>query len=77
MQGIEKQIDELGRVVLPMEIRKKLGLKSKASLIVSMEGETILMTAVENCCALCGTFCDVHKNVRLCASCIASVKQME
>ena len=77
MQGIEKQIDELGRVVLPIKFRKKLGLQSKATVLVSLEDDTIMLTPFEKSCALCGSRTDIHKNFRLCAFCVAKIRQEE
>ena len=36
--GITKEIDELGRLQIPKEIRKRLGLEKNVTLIVTSEG---------------------------------------
>ena len=41
MNGIEKRIDNLGRIVLPMSFRKKLGLKKQDIVVVSLKESTI------------------------------------
>ena len=74
MQGIEKEIDELGRVVLPIEMRRKLGLQSKSKVIVKMENNRILLSPKEKCCALCGKTTQVHAAFRLCAACIEKIR---
>ena len=45
--GIVRRIDELGRVVIPKEIRSTLRLKS---------GDTLLTTLEESCSAMQGAF---------------------
>src|SRR5436190_15258804 len=42
--GIVRHIDELGRIVIPIEIRKRFGLNEKDPLEISVRGETILLT---------------------------------
>ena len=42
--GIVRKIDELGRVVLPMEMRKILDIKEKDSIEISTDGERIILT---------------------------------
>lgn len=36
--GITKEIDDLGRLQIPKEIRKRLGLEKNVTLIVTSEG---------------------------------------
>lgn len=74
MQGIEKEIDELGRVVLPIEMRRKLGLQSKSKVIVKMENNRILLSPKEQCCALCGATTHVQAAFRLCGACIEKIR---
>ena len=77
MQGIEKEIDELGRVVLPIEMRRTLGLQSKSKVILKMENNRILLSPKEKCCALCGKTGCVHADFRLCGACIERIRGAE
>ena len=43
--GIGRRIDELGRVVLPAEVRRTLGLAAGDELLVRVEGRSIVLTA--------------------------------
>ena len=74
MSGIEKEIDNLGRVVLPINFRHKLGLQSKDKVLVSLNDSGIIISPVEKRCALCGVKLAYDEKLRLCSSCIAEIK---
>ena len=42
--GIVRKVDELGRIVLPMELRKTLGVETKDSIEIYVEGDQIILT---------------------------------
>ena len=75
MSGIEKSVDELGRIVLPIKFRKKLGLQNKSKVIISLNDNSIFITPTEACCAVCGGYVDVNLKLRLCRKCIKKVKE--
>ena len=52
--GIVRQIDDLGRVVIPKELRKTMNLKRKDSLEIFVEGNNIISAKYENGCLFCG-----------------------
>ncbi|MGG0220124.1 AbrB/MazE/SpoVT family DNA-binding domain-containing protein [Bacillus mycoides] len=41
--GVTRKIDELGRVVIPKELRNTLGMKEKSPLEIFVEGEDIVL----------------------------------
>jgi len=41
--GIVRKIDELGRVVIPMELRRTLGIKEKDGMEIMVDGESIVL----------------------------------
>lgn len=41
--GIVRKVDELGRVVLPIELRRTLGIEEKDALEIFVEGESIIL----------------------------------
>lgn len=76
--GITRQVDELGRFVLPKEIRKSLDIKTKDSLeIYTDEGRIILQKYLPAC-----TFCGEADNIvlfedkRICRGCIERLKNL-
>ena len=52
--GIVRRIDELGRIVIPVEIRKRFGLGEKDPVEISVRGESILLTKPQASCVFCG-----------------------
>ena len=53
--GIVRNLDALGRVVLPMEMRKTLGIEEKDPIEITLEGDTIVLRKYEPCCIFCGS----------------------
>lgn len=76
--GIVRRVDDLGRIVIPMELRRTLGIKVKDPLAIFVEGERIILTKHKDSCVICGeTDCDISavKGRPVCDSCIAAVKK--
>lgn len=69
--GIVRKIDELGRVVLPMELRRNLNLNIKDSIEIYVEKDTILLKKYEPCCIFCGESANIEnfKGKNVCESC--------
>ncbi|MCP3742376.1 AbrB/MazE/SpoVT family DNA-binding domain-containing protein [Rossellomorea sp. BNER] len=55
--GIVRKVDELGRVVLPIELRRNLEIGEKDSLEIYIEEERIILKkyAPQKVCAITGT----------------------
>lgn len=75
--GIVRRVDELGRVVIPIELRRTLGIDEKDALEIYVDQEKIILKKYEPACVFCGNAEDVYnfkgKNVcRECASAIVS-----
>ncbi len=49
-----KKIDNLGRIVIPRNIRKALDIKDWDDLYVELSGNSIVITKAHDSCALCG-----------------------
>ena len=76
--GIVRRVDELGRIVIPMELRRTLGIKVKDPLSISMDGERIIIEKYHEACALCGSEEDVTmvKDRAVCSTCVADIKKL-
>lgn len=70
--GIVRNIDELGRIVIPKEIRKKMGIASNDPVEIYVEGEKILLTKYHPACHFCGNTEGVgdFKDKLVCRACI-------
>lgn len=76
--GIVRKVDELGRVVLPIELRRTLNIGEKDALEIFTEGETIILKKYEPACIFCGEYKSVvnHKDKNICRSCIEDFKKL-
>ena len=52
--GIVRKIDELGRIVLPIETRKILGINTKDPVEIYMDNDSIILRKYEPACMFCG-----------------------
>lgn len=75
--GIIRKVDELGRVVLPIEIRRTLDIAERDELEIFMDGDQIVLQKFQPTCVFCGsgrglvTFED--KNI--CTECVRKIGQ--
>ena len=75
--GIIRKIDELGRIVLPIELRRKMDISEKDSLEIYVDGDTVILKKYEPTCIFCGESKNVisYKDKNVCASCVEELKQ--
>lgn len=75
--GIVRKVDELGRIVLPIELRRTLGIDIKDSLEISVNGQQIILSKYEPACVFCGSSSDVKtfKEKKICAKCATELGQ--
>lgn len=52
--GVARKVDELGRVVIPIELRRTLGIVEGMILDFHVEGENIVLRKYENSCFVTG-----------------------
>ena len=52
--GIIRRVDELGRVVLPIELRNKFGITEKDPMEIYVDGSSIILKKYEPNCIFCG-----------------------
>ena len=74
MALVERRIDKLGRIVLPMHFRKTLGLEGEADVVLDICGNTIIVKCADTACRLCGSTNEVSKHLKICPKCIAKIK---
>jgi transcriptional pleiotropic regulator of transition state genes len=54
--GIIKKIDDLGRIVIPKDIRKTLGVNNGDALQFFVEGDTVVLRKFGEECEFCGSY---------------------
>ncbi len=70
--GIVRKVDELGRVVIPIELRRTLGIEIKDALEIYVEGEHIIFKKYQPACIFCDNARDVinYKGKNICKTCL-------
>lgn len=73
--GIVRKVDELGRVVLPIELRRTLDIAERDALEIFIDGSNIILKKYEPACIFCGNAKDVSvfKGRNICPDCIRSI----
>lgn len=76
--GILRPVDNLGRVVIPMEIRNTLGIKPKDPLEIFTDGESIILKKYSPSCVFCGNADDVllFEEKRICRECLKKLSAL-
>lgn len=76
--GIVRKVDELGRIVLPIELRRTLDIEIKDPIEIYVDGDYILLRKYEPACIFCGNAKGVvrihDKNV--CTDCIKEMQSL-
>ena len=74
--GIVRKVDELGRIVLPIELRRTMGIEVKDALEIYVDGDHIVLKKYEPSCIFCGNADNVESlNGKLiCSDCIQKIK---
>jgi len=58
--GIVRKVDELGRVVIPIELRRTMGIDEKDPLEIYVDNEMIILKKYEPACVFCGNAADAQ-----------------
>ena len=76
--GIVRKVDELGRIVLPIELRRTLEIAERDSLEIYVEGSTKILKKYEPACIFCGDAKDVvnYKGRNICKKCLDEMKKL-
>lgn len=74
--GIVRKVDELGRVVLPIELRRTLDISERDSLEIYVDEEGIMLKKYQPDCIFCGESHDVisYKGKNICAKCLRELR---
>ena len=73
--GITRKVDELGRIVLPIELRRTLDIAERDELEIYIEGSKIILKKYEPACVFCGSSqgLTAYKEKKICQNCIRSI----
>jgi len=75
--GIVRKVDELGRIVLPIELRRNLDIEERDSLEIYLDGDKIILQKYEPACVFCGSSAALvkHKGKNVCGDCVRSLNR--
>ncbi|MBQ6480782.1 MAG: AbrB/MazE/SpoVT family DNA-binding domain-containing protein [Anaerolineaceae bacterium] len=75
--GIVRKVDELGRIVLPIELRRTLGIEIRDALEIYVDEETILLRKYTPTCVMCGESDGLveFKGKKICRKCIEKLAE--
>jgi len=73
--GVVRKVDELGRIVIPIELRRTMGIEEKDALEIYVDNDRIVLKKYEPACIFCGNAEDVmnYKGKNLCKKCLTEL----
>jgi transcriptional pleiotropic regulator of transition state genes len=76
--GVIRQLDSLGRIVLPIELRRTLDIGPKDMLEIFVEGTSVILRKYEPDCLFCGSGHDLfsYREKMICSRCLKEMKQL-
>lgn len=74
--GIVRKVDELGRIVLPIELRRTLDIAERDPLEIYVEGYSIVLKKYRPTCVFCDSVKDisVYREKNVCARCLKELR---
>jgi transcriptional pleiotropic regulator of transition state genes len=76
--GTARRIDQLGRVVVPAELRRLLGIRQGDLLDIRMEDGRLVLLKIDPECALCGridNLVEMHEK-HVCKDCVRDISHV-
>lgn len=76
--GIIRRLDELGRVVIPIELRNKFNISEKDPIEIYVEGSNIILKKHESNCIFCGNSKSLseYKSKQICSTCLKKLNNL-
>ena len=73
--GIVRKVDELGRIVLPIELRRTFNIDVRDAIEIYVDGNQIILKKYEPTCIFCGASSGLRdfKGKCVCSNCIQSL----
>ena len=73
--GVKRKVDELGRIVIPIELRNKLNILEDDTMDIYIDRNSIVLKKEENTCMFCGSTKNLvsFKEKQICHDCIKNI----
>lgn len=77
--GIIRKMDELGRIVIPMELRNKFDIVEKDPIEIYVDNSSIILKKYEPNCVFCGNSKNLitYKDKLICKKCLQDISKKE
>ena len=77
--GIVRKVDELGRIVLPIELRRMLDIAERDELEIFVENDRIILQKFEPSCVFCSSSQGLrsYRGKNICADCLDKLQNAE
>ncbi|WP_375103794.1 AbrB/MazE/SpoVT family DNA-binding domain-containing protein [Paenibacillus sp. RS8] len=77
--GIVRKVDELGRVVIPKELRHTLGIAEGDALEIFVDGDKVILKRYSPGCTFCGSMDDIEylSGKPICRTCVSSIIKLQ
>ncbi len=77
--GVVRKVDELGRVVIPIELRRNLGIAEKDGLEIFVDEDKIILKRYAPACTFCDSAEDIHnyKGRNICGGCLQELQNIK
>jgi AbrB family transcriptional regulator, transcriptional pleiotropic regulator of transition state genes len=77
--GVARKVDQLGRVVLPAEVRRHFGIRPGDLIEIAVDSDAILLTKVEDRCVFCGGTASLNEfsSKLVCGECVSRLAAEE
>ena len=73
--GIVRKVDELGRIVIPIELRNQFKIEEKDPIEIFVDGSSIVLKKYEKSCLFCGNTkkLSTYKDKLICSKCLKQI----
>ena len=75
--AIVRKIDDLGRIVIPIELRRVMDIGERDSLEIFVDGSSIVLKKYSRSCSFCGgdEALSYYLDKAICSTCIGEIKK--
>jgi len=75
--GVSRKVDDLGRIVLPAELRRSFDIREGDHIDIAVEEDRIILSKRRSVCTFCGSAegLRVYREHQVCASCLGELKR--
>jgi transcriptional pleiotropic regulator of transition state genes len=72
---MSRKVDDLGRIVLPVELRRQLSIRAGDELDIAVDGVTVLLHKIESRCVFCDSQDSLrgYRDKQVCGNCVTEL----